>query len=87
MAEYTPTTDEVRERFIDGAINRATATGFSVTRYIIDKARADFDRWLTEVRREAWDEVADYHDRTNAPDIAESTRRDNPYRKKEATDE
>lgn len=41
--------------------------------------------WLAEVRREAaekaWDEVADYLDRTNAPSIAEAARRDNPYRK------
>ena len=58
MAECTPTTDEVRERFIVGAINRAKATGFSVTLYIHNKARGDFDRWLAEVRREVWDEGA-----------------------------
>lgn len=81
MAEYTLATEAVRERFIDGAIYRATATGSLVTPYSLNRAREDFDRWLAEVRREAWDEVADYHDRTNAPDIAESTRRDNPYRK------
>ncbi len=37
-------------------------------------------RTETEVRREAWDEVADYLDRTNAPSLAEAARRDNPYR-------
>lgn len=71
MAEHMPTDAEVRESFVDGAAG--------------EFIEEDFDRWLAEVRRDAaekaWDEVADYHDRTNAPDIAESTRRDNPHRK------
>lgn len=40
-------------------------------------------RAIREVKAEAWDEVADYLDRTNAPSIAEATRRDNPYRKEQ----
>ena len=72
MADHTPTEGEVRECFVDGAEG--------------DFIGEDFDRWLTEVRRETWDEVADYLDRTNAPSIAESTRRDNPYRKGETDD-
>jgi hypothetical protein len=67
--EYTPTTKIVRQLYANS----------------MDPA--GFDRWLAEVRREAaekgWDEVADYHDRTNAPDFAESVRRDNPYRKEQ----
>ena len=51
----------------------------------LDQARAVLallpGRTETEVRREAWDEVADYLDRTNAPSLAEAARRDNPYRK------
>ena len=58
MAEHVPTTDEVRERFIVGAINRAKATGFSLTLHIHNKAREDFDRWLAEVRREAAEKAA-----------------------------
>lgn len=53
MTEHMPTDAEVRERFIDDAINRAEVTGFLATLYVTDKARADFDRWLAEVRCEA----------------------------------
>lgn len=38
-------------------------------------------RTEAEVKAEAWDEVADYLGRTNAPSLAEAARRDNPYRK------
>lgn len=45
--EYTPTTEDVRTRY---ALDRGTAIGrpYSV-------ARADFDRWLAESYRKAWD--------------------------------
>lgn len=75
MAERTPPTAAIRQAWIGAHPFRTTTT--------VEEREAEFDRWLTEVRREAWDEVADYHDRTNAPDIAESTRRDNPYRKEQ----
>lgn len=53
MTEHMPTDAEVRERFIDDAINRAEVTGFLATLYVTDKARVDFNRWLAEVRCEA----------------------------------
>ena len=77
MAERTPPTVAVKQAWIVGHPFRATTT--------VEGREAEFDRWLDEVRREvaekAWDEVADYLDRTNAPDIAEAARRDNPHRK------
>jgi hypothetical protein len=75
--EYTPTEHIIRERYWLATIDDS---GFPGVEEYADRHRAEFNRWLAEVKRDVWDEVADYHDRTNAPDIAESTRRDNPYR-------
>lgn len=73
MAEYTPTTGDVRERFIDGAM----VTGFAHSR---NKARRGFDRWLAEVKAEAWDEgyKNGYRDRRLEASYEPGT---NPYRK------
>ena len=83
MAEYTPTTEQVRAAFI--AQEDFYARVASLEPPTSEESGEDFDRWLAEVRREAaekaWDEVADYLDRTNAPSLAEAARRDNPYRK------
>ena len=46
MSDYTPTTEEMRERFILGAMRRRD----------LDKEVADWDVWLASVRAEAWDE-------------------------------
>ena len=44
--DYIPTTEEMRERFILGALRRRD----------LDKEVADWDAWLASVRAEAWDE-------------------------------
>lgn len=75
MAERTPPTVAIKQAWIEAHPFHAITT--------VEEREAEFDRWLAEVRREAWDEVADYHDRTNAPSIAESVRRDNPYRREQ----
>ena len=47
MTDYTPTTEEVRK-------------GYAGALYLSDVPRdrsEEFDRWLTEVKREVWDEA------------------------------
>ena len=46
MPDYTPTTEEVRELFTNGISRHLTYAG------------AEFDRWLAEVKAEAWAEGA-----------------------------
>lgn len=46
MSEYTPTTDEVRAQW-----------GYNYPDY--DNRPEQFDRWLTSVKAEAWDEGFD----------------------------
>lgn len=48
MSEYVPTTDEVRKDYVD--VHGPIAP---------DAARAEFDRWLAEVRANALEEAAD----------------------------
>ena len=43
MSDYTPTTEEIR-------------AGYSTATYDDAKAEAEFDRWLAEVKAEAWQE-------------------------------
>ena len=75
MTDYTPTTQEVRGKY-------ATHQGarYRGQKYL-DLRRAEFDRWLNEVKAEAWDEGFtdginhDLGDWDNAPAIIK-----NPYR-------
>ena len=41
MTEYTPTTEEVRNRYLSE---------------VFPEDEAEFDRWLAEVKAQAWDE-------------------------------
>ena len=52
MNDYTPTTEEVRERFIDG---------FPIDTWAVarDSVGQDFDSWLRQVKAEAWAEGFD----------------------------
>lgn len=65
MSEYTPTTEEVRNDWASG----------------IDPAgrRAEFDRWLAEVKAQAWEEGQD----AELERLAEEPPRPNPYRQGE----
>lgn len=47
MAECTPSEDEVRAAWVDREYEFGDTT---------DRARADFDRFLARVRRDAWNE-------------------------------
>lgn len=69
---YTPTTEEIRERFILGAMRRRN----------LEQEVADWDAWLASVKAEAWDEG---HRRGSKEGIALSYGRNpgrivNPYR-------
>ena len=44
MSDYTPTTEDVREVFAGGIYRHFTYAG------------AEFDRWLAEVKAQAWEE-------------------------------
>ena len=79
--EYTPTTDEVRENYVD-----ATAHGYKD----VSEAQDMFNRWLAahdrEIKAEAWDEgfntseqiLKELYDPVT-PD-EDRTQPDNPYR-------
>ena len=69
MEDFTPTTEDVRLIWI------ISQTGC--------KARAEFDRWLNEVKAEAWDEgaifgVRDQHGTVDTY-IRDAIERRNPY--------
>jgi len=49
--EYTPTTDEIREQYVAGAM----VTGFAYSR---NEARSEFDRWLAGVKADLLEEQA-----------------------------
>jgi len=51
MSDHTPSTEDMEEQFVAGAM----VTGFAYTR---NEARTDFDQWLAEVKAEAWEEGA-----------------------------
>ncbi len=74
MSDYTPTTEEVRELVVAGHENQyrdelGQLTGVS---YGIE-----FDRWLTEVKAQAWEEAYTEGYRHGTCDVEPS---DNPYR-------
>lgn len=48
MTEYTPPTEQVREIYAE-IRHEGTGQGFK-------PHRAEFDRWLNEIKAEAWDE-------------------------------
>lgn len=52
MSEYTPTDDEVRGAY-QGQLIKTDTNIYSLIDE--DQARAEFDRWLAEVKAEAWD--------------------------------
>lgn len=54
MSDYTPTVDEVRDRYADARVGIGEWTRFdeSVKR-AIEEAYAEYDRMIAEVRREA----------------------------------
>lgn len=62
MSDYTPTTEDIRAGW-----EYATAV-------IGDEGTAQFDRWLAEVKAQAWEEG------NLAEDIGPSMRASNPYR-------
>lgn len=67
MSKYTPSTDIVRAKY----------------RYPLETPRndAEFNRWLDEVKAEAWDEGKE--DAMRGLDIHGDTDAENPYRKQE----
>lgn len=66
--EYTPTTEDVRVRY---ALDRGEAI-----RRPYSTSLADFDRWLNQVKAEAWDEAREAFIRRGTPGL-----HDNKYRK------
>ena len=73
MNDYTPPTEQVREIYAE--------IRHESTRLGLNPHRAEFDRWMEQVKAEAWDEGFtdgvnhDLGDWDNAPSII-----NNPYR-------
>ena len=68
MTEYTPTTEEVRLAAETTTLDESTLPG------------GEFDRWLNEIRAEAWDEG---YQEANSDLWREGGREGNPYRPNE----
>lgn len=62
MTDYTPTTEEVRNRYLSE---------------VFPEDEAEFDRWLTQIKAEAWDEGKEYGERRANREIPFQL---NPYR-------
>ena len=60
MTEYTPTTEEVRSLYESGAwlMTDRAPNKFDQKRYE-GMFPGEFDRWLNEIRAEAWEEGAE----------------------------
>ena len=73
MSDYTPTTEEVRGAY-EGQLIKIGDNAYQ----LLDEAhaKAEFDRWLAEVKAEAWQEGWD----TKPP----YQKINNPYRRGEA---
>ena len=68
MTDYTPTTEEVRNRYLSE---------------VFPEDEAEFDRWLAEVKAEAWDEGHDAGvqlERLRNSEFPYGTVNANPYR-------
>lgn len=72
MSDYTPTTEEVR-------------AGYSTATYDDAKAETEFDRWLAEIKAQAWQEGIEAFDVAITKDVDDpwSQLPDNPYRQGE----
>ena len=80
---YTPTTEEVREVY-RGCLVQTDTNIYS----FVDEAQADgeFDRWLAEVKAQAWEEGYDaglQRDQLSKSEFPYGTVNTNPYRKGE----
>lgn len=77
MNDYTPNTDEVRETYVI-ALMRAHylfTAGLDLDDQLAEAGEA-FDRWLDQVRADAWDEALDEVSASYVIPVP-----DNPYRK------
>ena len=75
MCDYTPTTEEVRGAY-EGQLIKVGDNAYQ----LLDEAhaKAEFDRWLAEIKAEAWEEG---YAHGNADAFTEARLdRDNPYR-------
>ena len=70
MSDYTPTTEEVRNQYSGFSTSNSNHTGQVYLNF------AEFDRWLAEVKAEAWQEGWD----TKPP----YQKINNPYQRGEA---
>ena len=74
MSDYTPTTEEVRDAFAE--IKEDDFVGWF-------KAEAGFDRWLAEVKAQAWQEGYKQGSLDNYGSSSDVKYADNHYRKGE----
>lgn len=79
MVGYTPSTGDMRHYWVVQGVKRQSKRA---------KRAAEFDRWLAQVKAEAWEEgansifLANWHCcRARSTAIALSSSPDNPYRK------
>jgi len=70
MSDYTPSTRRVRAAYVHGVGGSTWYEGKA------ESLQKDFDRWLAEVKADAWDEGWLH----NVDDRIWSSLHDNPYR-------
>lgn len=70
-SDYTPSTDEVRNEYIDTA-NPS---------WLDEEIGREFDRWLQHVKAEAWNEGFESGHYVNEEESRDCGCRNNPYKK------
>lgn len=84
MSKYTPTTDEVRAVYV--WTHTRNFDSYQVGRTLASEQKHygdEFDRWLDQVRSEAWDEAADHLEYRHSHAAAYELRLANPHRKED----
>lgn len=78
MSGFTPTTDQMRMVYITEGAHLPAAKAYDHA-----EAGAEFDRWLDQVKSEAWDEAADHLEYRHSHAAAYELLLANPYRKED----
>ena len=81
MSDYTPTTEEVRYKYSWWTDKNLVARGVEPT-----DTKAEFDRWLAEVKAQAWEEGKQVAEDHYVPGIDCDCFPANPYRQGEERD-
>lgn len=78
MSSFTPTTAQMRMIYTTEGAHVPAAKAYDHA-----EASTEFDRWLDQVKSEAWDEAADHLEYRHSHAAAYELRLANPHRKED----